>query len=359
MVRKRGNRWWYDFRIKGIRYRSSIPEARTRREAVQAEAIIKAEIFQGKYGLGKSMGLADFARQIYMPWAESSKKSAETDKIHVRRIVEYFGDCQMRDLKQIHVEKFKRERMNTPLARGGAVRKPATVNRELAVLSRMFSLARENGYVSDNPVSLIRKLREDNKRVRYLTEEEEERLMLELTGRYAWMSPLVVVALNTGLRLGELIGLEKKHVDLQRAIVNLKGTKSGRDEAVPLNKEAVRLLADLCLIAQGERIFDVGKRGRTAVTQAFHRATIRAGIEDFHFHDLRHTFATRLADAGTDPFAIAALLRHTTVTMASRYTHATNENLRRAVERLPDRAEKKHGHTLVTIGQHHKEQAAS
>ena len=202
------------------------------------------------------------------------------------------------------------------------------------MLSRVFTLARQNGYVGDNPVSLVRKLRENNKRVRYLSESEEAQLMPGLTGPWAWLHPLVVVGLNTGMRLGELVTLEKKQIDFQRAIVNLKDTKSGRDEIVSLNKQSLDILRDLCQTTAGERVFDIGKRGRIAVTQAFRRATIRAGIENFRFHDLRHTFAIRLADAGVDPFTIASLLRHTTITMAARYTHATDENRRRAVEGL-------------------------
>jgi len=276
-VKKRGNRWYYDFMVRRTRYRGAIPEARTRHQAEQAETRIRSEIFEGKYGRGKSVTLREFAEQIYLPWAESTKKSVRTDRHHIQVIVAFCGDWQMRDVTQIHVEKFKRERMTTPLARGGGARKPATVNRALAVLSRVFTLARENGYVRDNPVSLVRKLRENNKRVRYLTESEESQLMPGLTGRWAWLHPLVVVGLNTGMRLGELVTMEKKQVDFQRAIVNLKDTKSGRDEIVPLNKQSLDILRDLCRKTAGDRVFDIGKRGRIAVTQAFRRATIRAG----------------------------------------------------------------------------------
>jgi integrase len=355
---KRGNRWYFDFMVRRTRYRGAIPEARTIHQAKQAEARIRSEIFEGKYGQGKSISLKYFIEQIYLPWAESSKLSVETDRYHVQAIVAYFGDMPMRNVSQIQVEKFKNELIVKP-TRQKAARKPATVNRGLAVLSRVFSLAREYGYINTNPVSRVRKLREDNLRIRYLTEEEQSRLLDALTGSREWLRPVVVLALNTGMRLGEIASLTWSQVDFERGVITVRRTKTGRDRFVPINDEARDLLTELYSRRQGERVFiEASGRNHNNISTTFARAVERAGIEDFHFHDLRHTAGTRMGEAGADLVTIAAVLGHSDLSMAARYTHPTDRSVRKAVESLSG-WQQKNCHKIVTIDRDRKRGAAS
>jgi integrase len=288
-VRKRGNHWYFDFMVRRVRYRGAIPEARTIHQAKQAEARIRSEIFEGKYGQGKSISLREFAETIYLPWARSSKLSAETDYHHLKAIVAYFGDMVMRTVSQIQVERFKQDLLKKQTQKG-TVRKPATVNRGLAVLSRVFSLAREYGYINSNPASRVRRLREDNLRIRYLSEEEQARLLDTLSGRRAWLRPVVIFALNTGMRLGEIANLTWSQIDFERGVISVRRTKTGKDRFVPINDEARDLLTDLSHRRQGEQVFiRVSSRNLNTISTTFARAVERAEIEDFHFHDLRHT----------------------------------------------------------------------
>ena len=232
----------------------AIPEARTKHQAEQAEARIRSEVFEGKHGQGKTISIKEFAEQVYMPWSESCKLSARTDGFHVRVIIAFFGDMPICDISQIHVEKFKHDRINTPLWTKAA-RKPATVNRALAVLSRMFSLAREHGYINSNPVSRVRRMREDNQRIRYLTEDEQARLLDALSGSREWLRPVVVFALNTGMRLGEIASLCWQQVDFERGVISVRRTKTGKDRFIPINEEAREILTELYRKRQGERVF--------------------------------------------------------------------------------------------------------
>jgi integrase len=357
-VRKRGNHWYFDFMVRRARYRGAIPEARTKHQAEQAEARIRSEIFEGKYGQGKSIRIREFAETIYLPWAESSKLSAETDKHHLRVIVAFFGDMPMRDISQIKVEKFKHELINK-VTQKGTVRKPATVNRGLAVLSRVFSLAREYGYINSNPVSRVRKLREDNLRIRYLTEEEQGRLLDALSGSREWLRPVVVFALNTGMRMGEIASLCWPQVDFERGVISVRRTKTGKDRFVPINDEARDLLTELYSKRQGEQVFtEASSRKINNISTAFARATEQAKIEDFHFHDLRHTAGTRMGEAGADLVTIAAVLGHSDLSMAARYTHPTDRGVRKAVESLSG-WQQKNCHKIVTIDRERKRGAAS
>lgn len=129
------------------------------------------------------------------------------------------------------------------------------------------------------------------------------------------------------MRRGEILGLEWKNVDLTRGLIYVTNTKSGKDRVIPLNQAARSALESVKRM--GPRVFDVDW-----IKMAWTAALNDAEISDFRFHDLRHTAATRLADAGTDAFTIAAILGHSTIQMSARYTHATDERKRRAVENM-------------------------
>jgi integrase len=234
-------------------------------------------------------------------------------------IKRFFAKKSLGQVAPFLIERFKRERKLTPVGKKKQrERAPATVNRELEILSKIFTMAEDNGMVASNPCRKVNKLRQDNRRNRYLIAEEETRLMTALTGRRAYLKPIIVLAINTGMRRGEILGLEWKNVDLTRGLIYVTNTKSGKDRVIPLNQDARSALESLKRV--GPRVFNVDW-----IKVAWASALTDAKIDDFRFHDLRHTAATRLADAGTDAFTIAAILGHSTIQMSARYTHATDE----------------------------------
>lgn len=342
-VRKRGDKWYYDFIVCHTRYRGVIPEARNKARAQKAKAKIRLDVYEGRYENGSLRSFTEFVEQVYMPDAQANKRSfLSADAIHVKVILKQFGNWQLNEITPMLIERFKRERVATPV-RGGRPRSAATVNRELQCLSKIFSTARDNGLVSENPCRRVKLLREDNKRTRYLTESEEEALMAVLTGKHAYLRPIVVIALQTAMRQGQIVNLRWQQADFQRDCIYVTNTKSGKDRVVPMNEISRQEL--LALRDNGlERVFD---NTLPQVKKSFRLATAKAKIEDFRFHDLRHTAATRMADAGVDAFTIAAILGHASLQMASRYTHATDEGKRKAIGGLS-----KHGqescHKIVT-----------
>ena len=142
------------------------------------------------------------------------------------------------------------------------------------------------------------------------------------------------MAINTGMRQGEIFNLTWFDVDLLRAVIHVRVSKNGKDRFVPINQTVRKMLEGLSRTSEyvfpspktNERLIDVKFR--------FDRAKRDAGIRDFRFHDLRHTAATRMADCGADAFTLAAIFGWSDVRMALRYTHATDEAKRRAVENL-------------------------
>lgn len=215
----------------------------------------------------------------------------------------------------------------------------STVNRELNIISAAINHARrEWGIRCENPVALLRRPAENKARNRRLEPGEEKKLLAELeaeaggrdaqgrltTGtRNPWVKPLVQLALETAMRRGELLALEWKHVDIKRRRVHLLHTKNGQARDVPLSKAACALLEGLPRSIGGQ----VFPTTADALKKAFSRACERAGIENFHFHDLRHEATSRLALKLPNVIELAAVTGHKDLRMLSRYYHPRVEDL--------------------------------
>jgi integrase len=201
-------------------------------------------------------------------------------------------------------------------------------------------MAYDNGLVETNPMRRVHKLREAPARERYLTSEEEKRLFAVLVGRRAHLRPIVVVALQTGMRQGEILGLKWEHLDFDRKSIYVAHTKTGRPRRLPMSKPVEVELRSLKQDAEpDEHVFSYARTGLKLTTfrHAWEGACKQARISELRFHDLRHTFATRLRAKGVHEMDIMTLLGHTTLQMTSRYTHAMPENLRTAVDSLNKR----------------------
>lgn len=221
----------------------------------------------------------------------------------------------------------------------GSIRTKAAVNRELALLSRIFTLPISNRLVNSNTVSEVEHLKGEVRRTRYLLPEEEVRLMAAVAS-HARLRLVVLIALHTGMRRGEILKLKRKDVDFYRGEILVKETKIDEDRAVPMN-ETIRLeLLSHCAGLTSEYVFGSPKTGKpfSSIQRAFEATRRLAGLEDFRFHDLRHTAATRMAESGVDPFTIAAILGHRNTRTTARYAHATIVAKRRAVEALEGRS---------------------
>ena len=345
-VRNRGRgkkrRWSYDFMIQGRRYRGAIPEARTKEEAGQAETQIRHSIYLGTYG--RRTGKEDFVKvvsEIFLPYARLNKRSYEHDECRAAALCSYFKGKALRDVTPQMIERFKLQMLKAESNRGGTYQ-PATVNRYLQVLSKVFSLAVDNDLVAENPCRKVKLLEVHNERERYLTYDEEERLFAHFMGRRAHLRPVVAVALNTGIRLGALLALRWQQVDFERGehgyiTITKRHSKGKRAYDVPMNE---RVRAEL-LALQGQGgdwlgVFTNPHTGRslTEIKRAFTGAVDDAGLTDFRFHDLRRTFATRLADKGVPLGTIRDLLGQTTLRMAQRYARTMTDSKVAAVNVL-------------------------
>jgi integrase len=324
--------------VRGRRYRGAIPEARTKEEAENALTKIRRDAYERKYDrVAKGhQSFTKFVNDVYLPWAKGNKRSWEDDVLHCRNICRFFARETFNDIDRRMIEKFKDERRNTITVRG-TQRSPATVNRELEVLSKIFTLAMDDEIIERNPCRKVKKLRMDNQRTRHLSTDEEDRLMVALTGRRAHLKPVVTVAIYTGMRRGELFKLQRNHVDFELNLINVKQTKTGKDRTVPMDDSVREILDRLCEGLRDEDfVFENSNTGVhiTDIKRGFKSACREAGIHGLTFHDLRHTFGTRLADLGVDIVKIAELMGHQSILTTRRYTHATDEGKRAAIAQL-------------------------
>lgn len=231
------------------------------------------------------------------------------------------------------------------LARGqglsGKPASPATQVRYLAVIKHVLSFGRrEWKWIDENPAELVRSPREPRGRVRYLSEEERQRLLAACkASREPRLYPLVVVALGTGAREGELLRLRWKDIDLQRGTAVLHETKNYERRALVLAGRVLEVLRELGSVRRigTDEVF-ASRRGVAAFPQdAWKAALAEAQLEDFRFHDLRHTFASYLAMNGATLAELADALGHKTLAMVKRYAHLSEQHTSRVVSRMVER----------------------
>lgn len=348
--------YYYDFMIRRVRYKKAIPEARTQAEAEAVEVQKKREVYEGRYGSDKHSTplLADFVKGVYLPWARQNKRSSYDDELISRVICKFFAGSRLGEITPKLARKFQQARLDTPAKKGKdekgnevtAPRQPATVNREMSVLSRIFSLAIEDEAVEDNPCLKVKTLALENEVVSYLTNDEEEKMLTHCEGVREHLRSIVLVDIHTGLRRGELFGLRKYQLDFNLSCINVgkrirgrasQRTKTGKGRVIPMNsivrEELLKLTddkGDLEYVFTNPETMQPFKD----VKRSFKKACELAGINGLRFHDLRHTFGTRLAEAGESLHRIAELMGHGNIQMTMRYAHAVASGKRAAVERL-------------------------
>ena len=242
-----------------------------------------------------------------------------------------FTECLWGHIQPLTVRHYIRDRQH----QGAAA---STINKEIGLLSRAVHYAyREWGMALSNP-ALGCKQREPEGRVRWLTRAEAQRLIQcagQLGPRAAHLPELIALAVHTGMRKGELLGLEWGRVDPINRLIYLEAahTKTQQRRSIPLNQPALAALAVCRARSTGRFVFG----GVKDVKNSFAHACQLAGIEDFRFHDLRHTFASWLVQAGAALPEVRDLLGHRSIEMTERYAHLAPERLRGAVARLEGR----------------------
>lgn len=241
---------------------------------------------------------------------------------NVHRLIRTFGPVQIKSLTSEMVRQYIVDRRHDGAA-------AATTNRELTILKQICKRAEERGLVHSDASRGVPFEKGAVQRTRWLTRDEECSLLERSPG---WLANIVAFDLETGLRRGELLDLTWENVNLATKTIEITRTKNGVPRVIPLSGRATAILTRL-----GPGVGAVFRREGRQISPSeleyfFKLAREKAGIQDLHFHDLRHTFATRLAQRGVELYAIQRLLGHKTIAMSARYSHHNVESLRKAME---------------------------
>src|SRR5215831_14401146 len=241
-VFKRGKVWNYEFMIRGVRYRGRFPTARSYKAAKDLEADTRLSVLDGTYGKPKGeRAFVDYVEKVFLPWSDENKRSSSDDHYHAKTFKAFFGDKTFSEITPLLLEKYKRER-RSGLTKYERQRSAASVNRELELLSKIFNLAIRDKETAINPCRQVQSYPEENERVRYLSTEEEARLMAQLSGRRAHLKPLVLMAIKTGMRRQELLDRDWSDIDFGLNVIRIRRSKNGRARAVPMSESVRELL---------------------------------------------------------------------------------------------------------------------
>jgi len=324
-VYKRGTTWYIDYYAGYKRRREKIGPSKRQAETVLKKRIV--QVAENRFLEVEKYEKIRFEKmtELYLEnYSKPNKKSSRRDVTSINNLKPFFAAKYLHEITPLDMEKYKRERQ-------GQVSN-ATVNREVACLKHIFTKAIEWGIVQKNPGKKVKLLRERNTRLRYLNEKEIGRLY-DACAKH--LRPIVIVALNTGMRKEEILSLRWKDVDYRIRTISILDTKNGESRELPMNDIVYRTLLAVknSLVIPGVFCKKNGERYGN-VRKAFEGARKRAGIVDFRFHDLRHTFASHLVMAGVDLRTVQELLGHKSFEMTLRYAHLSPDHKKAALDTL-------------------------
>lgn len=344
-------------------------QARDKAEEIRSRVNLGEDPCEEEANTGE-VSLRKFLQEDYLPWMKTHRK---TGALQVGRIISGFPALLNKQLDEITAWVVEKER--TKRLKEGKV-KPATINKDVAALKSALSRAVEWKKLKENPLTSVKALREEGgAKVRYLEPHEEEALLIALDGREddmrkarksanLWrrerqrtelmdldmlpfvdhLKPMVLLSMHTGIRRGELFGLEWSDIDLNRAMLTVRGSiaKTSKTRHIPLNPFILDVMRQWKSQTQGEGfVFESPKGGRfDNIKRVWQNLLKRAEIKDFRWHDLRHHFASKLVQKGVDLYVVKELLGHASVVMTERhYAHLAPQAKVDAVAKLVQQIE--------------------
>ncbi|MFB3919255.1 MAG: tyrosine-type recombinase/integrase [Candidatus Velamenicoccus archaeovorus] len=344
----KGGNWYIDYYVNGRRKREMIGTSRALADKVLAKR--KVEIAENRYLDVKEQSKTTLSEliELYLRLHAAGKKSGETDVRRSKTLLGFFGDRPLCEITPLRVTEYKNKRSKDVAAvkkvDGVEVKRfvsGPTINRELALLKHMFTKAIEWGKAEDNPVKKVKLFKENNAIVRYLEKDQMNKLIANASEH---LRPILIVALNTGMRKGEILGLKWNDLDFKNNLIFIRQSKSGEGRAVPMTDPVRQVLKDLLLNERTQRAHPespyvfCNENGKPygEIRKSFLSACKKSDIKDFRFHDCRHHAASHLVMKGESLYTVQKLLGHKKPDMTLRYAHLSQEHLHQAASKLND-----------------------
>ena len=333
--------WWAEGQVNGVRYHQSLRKdgVVTKDEALNAENILVMGIRQGAFDLMRDRSVfSDYCDNHYLDIVKA-KNSSEAKFAHIEKLKEFFGEFKLKAITSGVCEKYKTWRLaqkvicskhhdikcKLPECAGRRTVSPSTVNRELACLSDIFSSAMRDRKVDSNPMKYVQKLDEPAPRDKSLS-PEQRMAVLQACTEHASLLPIVLIALLTGWRRGQILGLKAEDLDEKTQSVWIGRSKGQAPRKVPVNDTAWKILRAQAAVWQKGYLFRSSLTGERLlhIQGTWEVVTKKAGVPGLRFHDLRGVFATAMLEAKADSFTIQRALGHSSDSMTKRYAQVSD-----------------------------------
>lgn len=334
------------FEQNGVIYKKNHP-ALNRKQAELLEAQIKVKLAMGELHRPGEESFVVFAKEELPKWARDHWSRPDDAEKYLQSFEDFFGQKRFNEISPLLIEsyKLKLKKVTTKRKDEAGEAKPRsekTVNRYLAALSRVFWLAVKKKLIKENPCKEVERFKESPGVVRWLSDEEFERIEYALQFQPDYLRVIVTLAMNTALRWGNLINLRIEELDFAASVIELKKTKSGHALTIPLNEKARRSVETWIEAKHIKKgfLFSNPKTGKpyTTVRKSLLTLLKDAKIENFTFHCFRHDAITQLVDAGINLPAVAELAGHRNIKTTMKYAHVKEDRKRQAVELLGQRS---------------------
>lgn len=333
---QRGKVWWMSFTVNGSQERRST-ETTDKKTAQKIYHKVMTELAEGKYfkkPVGSKKTVKEMIEKYLADYSQQNKapSSQGNDREFGKYFIRFFGEMLVSDVSPNDLADYKKSRREKGV-------KGITINNELRFLSHVFKIAIGDWeWLELNPVEKVSREMVEPRAERWLTYEEEQILLPQCE---PWVQEIILVALYTGLRKNEILKLVWSQVDLTRRTLSLVGRqqKNKASDTIPLNAKVLEILTARHAKRKLHIPYVFSSEQETKYTEAllfkvFNRARKKVGMADLRFHDLRHSFATRLVQNGVDIYKVQKLMRHKSPQMTQRYAHHCPESLRSGVEIL-------------------------
>jgi integrase len=342
--------WWIDVTVNGRRYqRSTGTEDKKLAENILAK--VKTQIIEGTwFDIDEArQHTFDELMEKYLDEHSRVNKTQRcymNDKIYVRHLKKMLSGLTLDRVTPQLISQYKSMRLSNG-------KSPQTVKHEMNCLTHAFNLAvREWDWINYNPCLKVQKPKVNNKIMRWLTDDEEKRL-LDASKDYlhGQLPAIIMLALQTGMRQGEILTLKWENIDMFKRAITIMQSKTNEPKTIPLNDTGFNVL--LCkgkVVNMSGYVFTTqnGTRVHSSNLQReFWKVLEKAKVESFRFHDLRHTFATRLVQSGVDLYSVSKLLGHKDIKTTQRYAHHHIDSLRKSVRVLDTFSVKKEAESAV------------
>jgi integrase len=329
-------KWYFDFTHRGKRIRGF--GGFTKEQAKDALAKKRLELRDLELGFkrpgqGEHVLFDKFADDFLETYCKQNKRSWARDELSLNSLKAFFRGKCLQDIGAEDVERYKAKRKAEISEATGRQIAPATVNRETTCLKTLFNKAVEWGRIETNPAQRVKKFREANPKERILNRDEARRLIAEVAPH---IRPVLILALNTGMRKAEILSLKWKDVDFVKGFIFIGDSKSGKSRTIPMNGLVFNTLRGMEKRSDYVFFNPETKSHVQDIKTGFKAACRRAEIKGLRIHDLRHTAASWMVEAGVDLVTVSRILGHSSIQMTMRYAHPTPENMRRAVEKLAE-----------------------